>query len=155
MNVKQAATTNCLVIQYTSTRKRLENTSWIFIFICMLYDMLARVSFVAATKIHKILLVYTERKIYNFIVYNYFLITFVLGPPSNVFFSYIFSCLLWQIISFILPPNEYGCVYSCIRLAKWTCYRLIEDADFGKKIIFSDEAHFDFGGYVNKENCRI
>ena len=27
---------------------------------------------------------------------------------------------------------------------------------FGKKkIIFSDEAHFDLGGYVNKQNCRI
>ena len=24
-----------------------------------------------------------------------------------------------------------------------------------KKIIFSDEAHFDLGGYVNKQNCRI
>ena len=24
-----------------------------------------------------------------------------------------------------------------------------------KKIIFSDEAHFDDGGYVNKQNCRI
>ena len=24
-----------------------------------------------------------------------------------------------------------------------------------KKNIFSDEAHFDLGGYVNKENCRI
>ena len=23
------------------------------------------------------------------------------------------------------------------------------------KIIVSDEAHFDFGGYVNKQNCRI
>ena len=30
-----------------------------------------------------------------------------------------------------------------------------EDADFGKRIIFSDEAHFDFGGYVNKLNCLI
>ena len=30
-----------------------------------------------------------------------------------------------------------------------------QDADFGKKIIFSDEAHFDVGGYVNKQNCRI
>ena len=29
------------------------------------------------------------------------------------------------------------------------------DADFGKKkIIFSDEYHFDLGGYVNKQNCR-
>ena len=24
-----------------------------------------------------------------------------------------------------------------------------------KKIIFSDDAHFDLGGYVNKQNCRI
>ena len=24
-----------------------------------------------------------------------------------------------------------------------------------KKIIFSDEAHFDLGGYINKQNCRI
>ena len=24
-----------------------------------------------------------------------------------------------------------------------------------KKIIFSDEAHFELGGYVNKKNCRI
>ena len=52
------------------------------------------------------------------------------------------SCLIWQIISFILPPNEYGCVYD-------------EDVDLGKKVIFSDEAHFDLGGYVNKQNCRV
>ena len=24
-----------------------------------------------------------------------------------------------------------------------------------KKIIFSDDAHFDLGRYVNKQNCRI
>ena len=24
-----------------------------------------------------------------------------------------------------------------------------------KKIIFSDQAHFDLGGYVNKQNCSI
>ena len=42
------------------------------------------------------------------------------------------------------------------RFAKWACDRLTEDADFGKKkIIFSDEAHFDLGGYVNKQNCCI
>ena len=66
------------------------------------------------------------------------------------------SCLIWQIISLILPPNEYGCVYAWIRIAKWTCGRLTEDADFGKKkIIFSDKVHFDLGGYVNKQNCPI
>ena len=42
------------------------------------------------------------------------------------------------------------------RTEKLACDRLTEDADFGKKkIIFSDEAHFDLGGYVNKQNCRI
>ena len=41
------------------------------------------------------------------------------------------------------------------RFAKWACNRLIEDVDFGKKIIFSDEAHFDLDGYVNQQNCRI
>ena len=42
------------------------------------------------------------------------------------------------------------------RFAKWACDRLTEDTDVGKKkIIFSDEAHFDLGGYVNKQNCRI
>ena len=41
------------------------------------------------------------------------------------------------------------------RFAKWACDRLTEDADFGKKIIFSGETHFDLGGYVNKQNCRI
>ena len=34
--------------------------------------------------------------------------------------------------------------------------RLTEDADFDKKKkIFSDEAHFDLVGYVNKQNYRI
>ena len=34
------------------------------------------------------------------------------------------------------------------------CDRLTEDADFGKKKKhFSDEAHFDLGRYVNKQNC--
>ena len=49
-------------------------------------------------------------------------------------------------------------IWLCIRLhnaGKWACNRLTEDADFGKKIIFSDETHFDLGGYVNKQNCRI
>ena len=42
------------------------------------------------------------------------------------------------------------------RWAKWACNRLTEDADFSKKkIIFSDEAHFDLGGYVSKQNCSI
>ena len=41
------------------------------------------------------------------------------------------------------------------RFAKWACDRLTEDTDFGKKIIFSDEAYFDLGVYVNMQNCGI
>ena len=34
--------------------------------------------------------------------------------------------------------------------------RLTKGADFvKKKIIFSDEAHFELGGDVHKQNCRI
>ena len=43
----------------------------------------------------------------------------------------------------------------CFRFAMWACDRLTEDADFGIKIIFSDEAYFDLGGYVNKQDCCI
>ena len=39
---------------------------------------------------------------------------------------------------------------------KWDCDQLTEDYDFDKKkIIFSDEANCDLGGYVNKQNYRI
>ena len=41
------------------------------------------------------------------------------------------------------------------RFAKWTCDRLTKDAVLDKIIIFSDEAHFDLGGYVNKQNCTL
>ena len=60
--------------------------------------------------------------------------------------------MIWQIISFILPPNEYGSVYV------WTTLGNIATLLWkflAKKIFFSDEAHFYLGGYVNKQNCRI
>ena len=40
------------------------------------------------------------------------------------------SCLIWQIISFILPPNEYGCVYA------WTTLRSGPAIDLQKIPIF-------------------
>ena len=49
--------------------------------------------------------------------------------------------MIWQIISFILPPNEYG---SAIDLHKMPILAK-------KKIIFSNKAHFDLGGYVNNK----
>ena len=51
-----------------------------------------------------------------------------------------------------LKPIDHS---KCFRFAKWACDRLTEDADFGKKIVFSDEAQFNLGGYVVKQNCRI
>ena len=51
------------------------------------------------------------------------------------------SCLIWQIISFILPLNVYDDLQKMPILAK--------------EIIFPNEAHFDLGVYVNKRNCRI
>lgn len=41
------------------------------------------------------------------------------------------------------------------RFAEWALNELNDDPDFARKIIFSDEAHFHIGGYVNKQNCRI
>ena len=49
-------------------------------------------------------------------------------------------------ISFILPPNGYVCVYASLSGPA---------IDLQKMQIFSDEAHFDLGGYVNKQYCRI
>ena len=47
------------------------------------------------------------------------------------------------------------CVYACATLGNIETNRLTEDEDFSKKIVLSDEAHFNLGGYVNKLNCRI
>ena len=60
------------------------------------------------------------------------------------------SCLIWPIFSFILPQDEYGCVYVVYTdlrstYRRWRFWKI--------KIIFSNEAHFDLGGYVNKQNC--
>ena len=57
------------------------------------------------------------------------------------------SYLIWQIISFILPLNEYGYVYAWTRLESRPAIDLqkmsILTKKKKKKFIFSDEAHFD------------
>ena len=65
------------------------------------------------------------------------------------------SGLIWQIISFILSSNEYGCVYAWTTLGSGPAIDLQKMPILAKKIMLSDEAHFDLGGYVNKQNCRI
>ena len=69
----------------------------------------------------------------------------LLGRSSSNFFQLVFiswmvtlsSCLIWQIISCILPPKEYGCVYAWTTLGNIVCDRVT--ADFGNNIILSDE----------------
>ena len=66
------------------------------------------------------------------------------------------SCLIRQIISFVLSPNEYGFVYAWTTLGSGPAIDLQKMPILAKKkIIFLDEAHFDLGGYVNKQNYRI
>ena len=65
------------------------------------------------------------------------------------------SCLICQIISFILSPNEYGCVYVWATLGSGPAIDLQKMPILAKEIIFSDEADFDLGVYVNKQNYHI
>ena len=51
-----------------------------------------------------------------------------------------------------LKPNDHRLRRE---FANWALEHLEGDPDFGKKIIFSDEAHFWLSGFVNKQNCRI
>ncbi|GFU99659.1 putative transposase [Trichonephila clavipes] len=59
--------------------------------------------------------------------------------------SFIHS-LVWQLIKTIIKQgvdSSNGAKRDC------RCSR------FSKRILFSDEAHFWWNGYVNKQNCRI
>ena len=66
------------------------------------------------------------------------------GLPSNVFFQLVLilwmvilsSCLIWQIISFILPPNEYGCVYAWTTLGSGPAIDLQQMPILAKKSSF-------------------
>ena len=51
-----------------------------------------------------------------------------------------------------LKPYDHPMRFRLVQCSK---DRLVEDGHFYRKIIFSDEAHFHIGGYVNKQNCRI
>ncbi|GFX97624.1 transposable element Tcb2 transposase [Trichonephila clavipes] len=41
------------------------------------------------------------------------------------------------------------------RFVEWAQNKIAVVPDFHRQILFSDEAHFWFNGYVNKQNCRI
>lgn len=51
-----------------------------------------------------------------------------------------------------LKPNDHR---QRRAFAEWALEQLEVDPDFGRKIMFSDEAHFWLSGFVNKQNCRI
>ena len=98
--------------------------------------------------------------------FRFWFVLILSPPPSTFFFQLVLiswmvtvsSYLIWQIISFILPPYEYGCVYAWTMLGSGPAIDLQKITILAKKkikIIFSDKVHFDFGGYVNKQNCLI
>ncbi|GFY24064.1 putative DD41D transposase [Trichonephila clavipes] len=41
------------------------------------------------------------------------------------------------------------------RFVEWAQSEIAVVPDFHKRILFSDEAHFWWNGYVNKQNCRF
>ncbi|GFW83501.1 hypothetical protein TNCV_4590021 [Trichonephila clavipes] len=41
------------------------------------------------------------------------------------------------------------------RFVEWAQNEIAVVPDFHKRILFSDEAHFWWNGYINKQNCRI
>ena len=68
-----------------------------------------------------------EESLYVFIFYWFRHLTFF---STSAYFLNITlsSCLIWQVISFILPPNVYGCVYvwttlGYIATLLWKCVR--------------------------------
>ena len=69
--------------------------------------------------------------------------------------SWMVTLSSWQIISFKVPPKEFGCVYAWAMLESGPAIDLQKMPILAKKIIFSNEAHFNLGGYVNKQYCRI
>ena len=99
--------------------------------------------------VNSLQLVETSSERTNFIHWKKF---YIQGPPCNVFFSVLSPCLFWQIISFILSPKEYVCVYAWITLENTATLLL---PILTKQIIFSEEAHLNLCGYVNKQNCCI
>ena len=62
------------------------------------------------------------------------------------------SYMIWQTICFTLPPNEYVCIYASL---SGPAIGIQKMPILEKKIIFTDEADYDLGGYVNKLNFRI
>ena len=90
------------------------------------------------------------------------------GPPSNVFFPLTSAYFVndnTQLMSDLTDNQFYPCAERI-----WLCICLNNALLSGpainlqkmpilatKKLIFavSDEAHFNLGGYVNRQNCRI
>ena len=66
------------------------------------------------------------------------------------------SSLIWHIISFILPPNEYCCVYAWTMLGSGPAINSQKMPILAKKKnhLFRWSS-FGLGGYVNKKNGRI
>ena len=76
---------------------------------------------------------------------------------TNGFTNIVLSSLncLWLVgVTLIFDGTLQIIVQRCqIKASSWP--NDISSATLAKKIIFSDETHFNLGGYVNKQNCCI
>ena len=85
------------------------------------------------------------RQVFEVDIYRVRHLTFFFQLVLISWMATLSSCLIWQTISFILAPNEYGCVHA------WTTLGNIATLLF---TILAKESS-DLGGYVNNQNCRI
>ncbi|GFW24561.1 uncharacterized protein TNCV_2404261 [Trichonephila clavipes] len=54
-----------------------------------------------------------------------------------------------------LVALHFKCDQARRRFVEWAQNEIAVVPDFHKRILFSDEAHFWWNGYVNKQKCRI
>ncbi|GFS51327.1 hypothetical protein TNCV_3533701 [Trichonephila clavipes] len=59
---------------------------------------------------------------------------------------------LWRCFGLAIHQNDHQ---ARRRFVEWAQNEIAVVPDFHKRILFRDEAHFWFNGYVNKQNCRI
>ncbi|GFW72664.1 hypothetical protein TNCV_3798921 [Trichonephila clavipes] len=65
----------------------------------------------------------------------------LIGVDGNLYFC------LWDLLQLLQTKN--------VTNVEWAPNEIAVVPDFHKRILFSDEAHFWWNGYVNKQNCRI
>ncbi|GFU99080.1 hypothetical protein TNCV_1227941 [Trichonephila clavipes] len=80
-----------------------------------------------------------------------FAIEKLVSAPSCV--NHTFCCqVIYSQFGLAIHQNDHQ---ARRRFVEWAQNEIAVVADFHKRILFSDEAHFWLNGYVNKQNCLI